>query len=519
MESHEECKKSCEYGCGLPAKHYILTNWNSKNKKWCCSTHHTKCPETQAKKRRSNLKKYGVEYPSSLECTKEKRKQTNIKKFGTEHASQNQSIKEKTKRTNIEKYGGTAPVSSNLVQAKMQKTTLERHGVTHPLKSEKIKQKVRNTNIKKYGTPHPNQSLDIQEKRSKTRFENYFDNIQSRVDLLVTPLFKKSEYKGISAKYLWKCTQCEHEFRSSLDNGIIPRCKICFPNMRGESHAEKEINDFIESMGIRTLTKVRNLIPPLELDIWIPEKQIAVEYHGLYWHSEEHKSYRYHQEKYKKCNDKNIRLIQVFEDEWSDKKEIVKNRIRYSLGFSEKICGARECQIKEISAAQSRAFLETNHLQGSVNARVKLGAFFQEQLVAVMTFGSLRKSLGSTSKSNVFELLRFATTGAIPGIASRLFSYFKSNYQPLEVISYCDLRWGIGKVYEQMGFILSHETKPNYFYIIEGRREFRFKFRKSFLVKEGYDNNLTEKEIMHRRGIFRIHDAGNLVFKWKLGAK
>ena len=133
-----------------------------------------------------------------------------------------------------------------------------------------------------------------------------------------------------------------------------------------------------------------------------------------------------------------------------------------------------------------------------------------------MTFGKKRKAMGSKSKDNCYELLRFSSSGNIPGIGNKLFKYFKDHYKPIEVISYCDLRWGIGTLYKQMGFALDHISPPNYWYMKDyTTREYRFKYRKDVLVKEGNTKNNTEWRIMCDLGYDRIWDCGNQVWIWK----
>jgi len=132
-----------------------------------------------------------------------------------------------------------------------------------------------------------------------------------------------------------------------------------------------------------------------------------------------------------------------------------------------------------------------------------------------MTFGKLRKPLNSKSKSNnEYEMLRFCNilnTNVVGG-ASKLFKYFINKYKPEQVISYASRSYSNGKLYEKIGFKLQHITKPNYYYIIDGIKNYRFNFRKDILVKQGFDSTKSEHEIMLERKIYRIYDSGNLKF-------
>ena len=211
--------------------------------------------------------------------------------------------------------------------------------------------------------------------------------------------------------------------------------------------------------------------------------------------------------------------IHIFEDEWIHKRSIVESRIRNCLGITETKVFARKCEIKEVSYLDSKIFLDANHIQGSINSRYNLGLYYNGELVSLMTFGNLRKSLGSTSKESVFELLRFCNKldNNVVGGASKLFKHFIKKNKPDKIISYCDLRWSHGNLYETLGFQLSHISRPNYFYVdkVNCRRENRYKYRKDALVKEGFDKNKSEHEIMLGRGIYRIYDCGCNVYIYK----
>ena len=133
-----------------------------------------------------------------------------------------------------------------------------------------------------------------------------------------------------------------------------------------------------------------------------------------------------------------------------------------------------------------------------------------------MTFGGLRKNLGKKNLENTYELLRFCNKldTIVIGGADKLLSYFIKEYKPNEIVSYADRRWSQGKLYEKLNFKLYNISTPNYFYVIGQQRFNRFNFRKDRLVKDGFDSNKTEKQIMEERGIPRIYDCGCLCYKW-----
>lgn len=295
-------------------------------------------------------------------------------------------------------------------------------------------------------------------------------------------------------------------------------CPYCNRNI---SKQEKELKDFIESLINKEniIYNSRNIIENNEIDIFIPKYMIAFEYNGLYWHNEINKENNYHLVKTKLCNEKGIQLIHIFEDEWLYKKDIVKSRITNLLGLNQYKIFARKCYIKELSYEESKQFLEKNHIQGNSISKIRIGLFHDNELVSIMTFGSLRKNLGCKNTKNTYELLRFCNklNTTVIGGASKLLNYFIKTYNPEKIISYADKRWSKGNLYETLGFVLDHESKPNYFYVIKNKRINRFSLRKDVLMKKfNCPQNMSEHEFCLSKKWFRIYDAGCLCYVKKL---
>ncbi len=207
--------------------------------------------------------------------------------------------------------------------------------------------------------------------------------------------------------------------------------------------------------------------------------------------------------------------IFIFEDEWNNKKDIVKSRILNLLNQSNRIW-ARKCEVREIEDNKLvMNFLEQNHIQGFIDSKVKLGLFHDSKLVSLMTFGNLRKNMSQVSSEGNWELLRFCNklNTSVVGGASRILKHFLYKYNPISLISYADRRWSNGNMYESIGFNKVNITIPNYFYIIDGEREARFKYSKDILIKQGFDSNKTEVKIQHERGYYRIFDRGSVKYE------
>ena len=208
-------------------------------------------------------------------------------------------------------------------------------------------------------------------------------------------------------------------------------------------------------------------------------------------------------------------MIHIFEDEWINKRKIVESRIANIIKKQDNKTYARKTVVKEVDTTEASKFLEENHIQGKLGSKVRLGLYHNEELVSLMTFGSLRKNLGSKSQDGDWEILRFCNklNTSVVGGASKLLKYFEETYKPSSLISYADRRWSNGNLYYQIGFNLVGKTSPNYFYTKGRTRESRFNFRKDVLIRQGFDKNKTEKDIMKERGYNRIYDCGSLKFK------
>ncbi len=266
----------------------------------------------------------------------------------------------------------------------------------------------------------------------------------------------------------------------------------------------------------KIISNDKKILSPYELDMYMPELKLAIEYNGIYWHNEVNKDDDYHLNKTELCEQQGIQLIHIYEDDWSYKQDIVKSMILNKLNKTPNKIFARKTIVKEIFDNKLvREFLDKNHIQGFVGSKIKLGLYLDNELVSLMTFGNRRVAMGKKSTNeDEYELLRFCNklnTNVVGG-ASKLFKYFIDHYKPNEITTYADRSFSQGKLYEALGFKSQGKTQPNYYYIIDGIRKHRFNFRKDVLVKQGYDINKTEHQIMIERKIFRIYDSGNFKF-------
>ena len=404
---------------------------------------------------------------------------------------------------------------------KRKNTNRRQTGYDFPIQNPRIKTQIEKKLLDDYGVTC---SLNIPEVRSKSirrKKEMAWNRIQSDIENYI-PLFTKEEFlanKDHNHQWNWKCGRCGNVFSSRWADGHHTVCRNCYPRKQcaSISNEEKEISEFLKALckDEIVMTSNRELIKPLELDILIPSRNIAVEFDGMYWHSEENKPQNYHLNKTNLCEAKGIQLVHIFENEWLYKRRIVESRLKNLLGIYDQIVFARKCEVREVRPSDSMDFQEENHIQGAIGAKVHLGLYFNNEIVALMTFGKSR-----FNKKAEWELLRFCNKLGyhIPGAAGKLLRHFEKNWHPKSLISYADRRWSQGKLYKALGFKLDHISKPDYWYI-DTTSDFwtlqsRFHFQKHKLPKilKKFDPNLSEVENMLANNYRRIFDCGNLVF-------
>jgi len=468
------------------------------------------------------LERYGVENAFQSENKKDKIKQTNIKRYGAENVFQSNQIKEKIKQSNIEKYGVESAMSNSVIKEKIKKANLEKHGVENVFQLESVKEKIKKSNLERYGVENPSQSpliLGIIKKNNIKKFGRE-SNKQVHISLKSLDKLNNSKWLMKQNRDLKKTlTQISQELGVSITavSDYFKKYNI-EKKYYYQSLVEKEILKFI---NFNIETNNRKIISPYELDIYIPEAKLAIEFDGLYWHSydkkETPKQKKYHLIKTEMCQEQGIQLLHIFENEWIDptKQEIWKSMINSKLRINDRIF-ARKCKVEEISDTKLiRSFLKNNHLQGFAGSSIKLGLFYEDELISLMTFGKSRYS-----KKYQYEMIRYCNKKYINvvGGASKLFKYFTRNYDPQSIVSYADRRHSNGNMYNKLEFEHSHVSAPNYFYFKNGQIELypRIKFQKHKLEKqlESFDPELSEVENMFNNNYRRIWDCGNIIYIW-----
>ena len=332
--------------------------------------------------------------------------------------------------------------------------------------------------------------------------------------------FSKEDYLGVTQLYPFTCAICNTEFQDTLISGKIPRCPSCYPPQLKQGIIELEVQDWLRSIvSPSTILEVntRKVIAPLELDIYLPQFQVALEIDEVYWHSEiatqGRRGRSYHIHKTEACNILGITLIHIWDTEWIQSKEIVKSIISTRLGILGTKIGARQCEVREISSKDSEIFLNQNHIQGFAAASIRYGLYYNNELVAHLALGKNR------FKTNTYEIVRYAvkTNTSVAGGLSKL---WKIAIQKLPnnatILSYVDKRYFNGNSNGVIGLQKVKINPPGFYYTKDYKtleNRLRYQKHKLPLLLPTYDPSLTEWENMQIAGYDRIWDCGTDVWE------
>jgi hypothetical protein len=340
------------------------------------------------------------------------------------------------------------------------------------------------------------------------KLREYFITPQDEVEKLLNNMgieYLPFDYKNEKETFITiKCPLCNRYSNKRFDDIKYNKRKFCNECYHRTSSGEEDLLDFIK-LYEKNINRIK------KIDILIPDKNIGFEYNGLWWHSEKYKNNNYHLDKTNFYKEHNIKVFHIWEDDWLYKQDIVKSMISNVLGVTQNKIYARKCEIRLVPVKDKTKFLDKNHIQGSVASKINLGLYYNDNLVSIMTFGY--------GRNKDFQLSRFCSklnTNVVGGF-SKLLVYFERNYgsQYSEIKTFADRSWSNGDLYLKHGFELVRQTKPDYQYVVNGKRVRKQHFTHKKLIEEGFDPNKSEREIMLERKIYRIYDCGKLVYIWK----
>lgn len=496
--------------------------------------------ELQEMKRESTcLKRFGAINNSCTPSWRNQIKETSLKHWGVEHPSQSEKIKEKTKENCLKLYGVESTNQLEWKKEKIKKAVKEKYGVEHVSQVPGFQKKALETKRKKYGENFgvlTTNQMHLREKNKRKEQEKLQEklgfNLISIIDVgnslhrdIPTlrnkiKLWNFKIYKGKLNQYI------------SFSDFEIIRKKYDLSEHFSSSTEELDLLEFVKSIYKGEIKhNCWDVIKPLELDIYIPDKNIAIEYNGLYWHSDASnlkkkeipdkekisRNIDRHLIKTIDCEKKGIRLLHIFSDDWEYKKDIVKSIIAASLGIFAKKLNARTCRIEEIPLGVYKDFLNKNHLQGYAYADIRVGLYYKGEIVQLIGINSK----GNHSKNPELVRMASALNTQVRGGFSKLLNYIDKTFSFEKMVSYINRSLYSGNSYQINNFEIEKYNRPTYYYIDQSSSEKiripRYNFMRE-KIKRAYEKGEliywnpeeTEALNMYKNGYYRIYDCGTI---------
>lgn len=419
-----------------------------------------------------------------------KREETTINKYGVSHVSHLSAVKSKKKKSLLEHYGVDNPSKSKEIQNKKRDIFIKKYGVDNPMKSEEIKQKFRDNYNTKYGVDNPFQ-LDV-----------------------VKDKIKDTNRGNLGVDYP---TQCQ-EVRDKVRSTFMERYGVPYTFMLSkewvEANDSKPNRDFASLLDANNITYEREFrCGKYSYDFKVGNTLIEINptaTHNTYFSPYGDKYVKdryYHRDKSKLARDSGYNVIHVFD--WDDKSKVINLlKRRYTVY-------ARNCEVRLVDTLECNQYLMAYHLQGKCNNQtIRLGLYYDNQLVSLMTFGKSR-----FNKNCEYELLRYCSHYNVVGGAEKLLKYFVDNYKPISIISYCDTSKFSGKVYDTLEFSLDMINSPScHWYSVKENKHITDNLLRmqgyDRLFKENHGKGTSNEELILARGYLPVYDCGQATYIW-----
>ncbi|MDY5929904.1 MAG: hypothetical protein SPJ27_07710 [Candidatus Onthovivens sp.] len=429
----------------------------------------------------------------NIKCSKKEKQQKMerkfLEKYGVKNPYQSKEIQNKIIEQNLKQYGVKYNTQRSDMIKKTKETKLKRHGDSNYNNREKLKQ----TCLERYGVEHPNQ----------TQMPNEIYNILHDKNLLESKILSLNEKDRtlINLKNLLNYNVSTIGIYVKL-HGLDSL--INYSNVKSDS--ENKIINFLNKNNIVFEKNNRYILNGKELDIYIPDYNVAIEYNGTYWHSSLYKDKNYHYNKSKLCEEKGIRLIHIWEYEWENERQrpILENIILSACGKIQNKIYARNCKIEIRESKNMKQFFEENNIQGFRGGKFAICLIYNNKVVMSYIMGKAFFGKGKYE----WEVIRGATKlgCSVIGGASKIWKYFKNNYNPQSCVYYVDYNYFNGQSIQYLDNFKFIKTQPS--------------FKNWWRIENKIKNRdpLHHKEIkeLEKEGlVIPIYNAGTKVYVWE----
>lgn len=408
----------------------------------------------------------------------DRREQTMASRYPYEHPAQTSEVRDRRKATMLARYGVDNPTKSKEIVDRRTQNNLARHGVSNPSQLPESVERKKRTCVERYGTEWAFQNEGVKGKTKATLLDRYGVENPSHMSTFVAKMFRSKERNG---------------------------------TLR-ESRGEREMLEFVRTLqpdfekGVLIDRNERSW----EFDMISQTKKIAIEFNGVFWHSEANPRWRRgrHHLKSRIAESHGFSLIHIWETEWVQNRPLVESYLSARLGvFSERI-PARRCEVCSVNPVVARVFLTENHLRGSATG-THLGLYLGDRLVALATLSKHPRDSSVPILSRFCSLRGVQVVGGLGRLSRHL-----ANLAGSDLLSWQDVRLGTTNAYTSSGWAIEERTPPDYLY---------WDSKKNVLVSKqsrkkqnvNTPEGMTEHQHALADGLFRIYDCGKIRLRFK----
>jgi hypothetical protein len=478
--------------------------------------------EYKERVKQTSLNKYGVEFPSQSSEIKEKMQETCLDKYGVKYALQAEEIRTKIKQTCLEKYGAENVYGSPEIRKKIKQVSLDRFGFEYAMQNPEVKERAKQTSLERYGEEYVLQVPEVREKARQTTIDKYGVEYASQAPEIQQKI-KQNNLDRYGVAYTTQLLEVKNKIKKAfLDRyGVEHPTQLPENRDRLRSWCEENLDKLFTSNKERALLNwIQSYYPSAqkirkgkhELDIFIPELALGIEFNGLYWHNEFNKDRNYHLEKtnfFKQHH--NIRVIHIFEHEWIEKEAQVKSFLQSAINKNAIKVGARRCSFVWSNSKEDKEeasiFLDNYHIQGRVSCDYVVKVLHEDQLVAVATFGKHHRNSKNWVLSRFCTKTDYTIQGALAKLSKMASKELRSN-----IVSWAHFRLSNGNGYKKAGWVEEALLPPDYFY----HKGFKVISKQSRQKKKvETPEGMTEHQHALQDGLSRIYDCGKIRFLFK----